>query len=446
MHPLRPSRENDPLAAQLPAYSETWGVPVGAWAFLDKSYDRLFAALLFVTIFLPAGSVYGFNFKYPIYVLLLPASVVALFRRRRATRAHLALLLLAPMMLILWSGISMVYGFQPPTILRQANDILLMLLLCWLACLFYGIDEERQIRFLLMVVNASVATALLKIGAITYALARGIPVVEMVLWIDRVFDVDLMSMDLGSLFGRLQFVADEVIPICIFVLLRHRGRLRFGSMRASLSILVLIVSVVISFSRYFWGFTAFALLLGLILSKRDLFKAVLFTIVGVSTIAALPVLVSLYELRFSTGVAGGSDIQRTEQMEPLRTFFFDAPWFGHGLGSFTHVLLRDSTITGRYSYEVQLLALPGQLGIVGLGLLCLLGIFYYRRLLWNAVLSWPDRLAIFALLLFWLGAGLANPLLTTPVAGVNYAALAALCGIASRPSRNPHHVDTQDTL
>ena len=417
-----------------------WNIPSSLFESIDRAYDRLLAIFIFITIFLPAGSVYGFNFKYPLYLLLLPSSVVVLFHRKRATRLHLMLLVLMPAMLAVWIGIGLIYGFDLPGILRQFTDIFLTLLLCWLAALYCGNDEDKQVRFLRLVVNASVASALMKIGLIAYALLRGIPIAEMVLWIDKVFNVDLMTMSLGNLLGRVQFMSDEIIPLCLFIVLRHRDRLGFSNLRASISTLLLLLSVIISFSRYFWIFAAVSILLGLLLGRRDRFKVLLLSIVGGSVLASLPALVSLYQLRFSSAVAGESDLERAEQIPPLKSLFFDAPLFGHGLGSFNPVLLRSEIVASRYSYEIQVLALPGQLGMIGVGLLCLLLVIYFRRLFWRSVLTILDRLALFTLLLLWLAAGITNPLLFHPVSGVNYASLAALCLISSK---EPRHTDGQ---
>lgn len=438
MSDIHPSSfvELDPCISASRSKASRWRLPSNLFESIDRAYDRLLAIFIFVTIFLPAGSMYGFNFKYPLYLLLLPSSLIVLFHRKRATRLHLMLMVLVPAMLAIWIGIGLIYGFDLPGILRQFTDILLTLLLCWLAALYFGDSENQRVRFLRLVVNASVASALMKIGLIAYALLRGIPIAEMVLWIDKVFSVDLMTMNLGNLLGRVQFMSDEIIPLCLFIVLRHRDRLGFSNFRASISTLLLILSVIISFSRYFWIFAAAAVLLGLLLGRRDRFKVLLLSIIGGSVLASLPALVSLYQLRFSSTVAGESDLERAEQISPLKSLFFDAPFFGHGLGSFNPVLLRSEIIVSRYSYEVQLLALPGQLGMIGVGLLCLLLVFYFRRLFWRSVLTVPDRLALLALLLLWLAAGLTNPLLFHPVSGVNYASLTALCLISSKEPRD----------
>ncbi len=410
---------------------DSWGTALPRA--LDRAFDLLLSLFLFITVFLPGGSIYGYNFKYPVYFLLLPVAAYTFFQRRQATTARLALLVAVPTVLAGWVLLGLYNGFGLPSVLRQYTDILLTLLLCWLVLIFCGQDEGRRLRLLRLVLNAVLATALLKIGLIAYAVLRGIPVVQMVLWLSDVFGVELMTMDLGSLFGRVQFVSDALIPTSIFIILRHRDRLRMSSGRASLSILLLLISVIFSFSRYFWAFTAIAFLLGLLLGPRNRFAAVLLTVLGVTILASLPMLITLYQLRFSTDVAGESDSVRAEQIPALKELFLSAPLLGHGLGSYSTAVVRSNiTETGRYAYEVQLLALPAQIGVVGIFFFVLLGGFYYSDLWWRSSLAWSDRLGIELLLACWLSAGLTNPLLFHPVAGVNYATLATLAGVASK--------------
>lgn len=399
---------------------------------LDRCFDLFFSAYVFVTIFLPTGVLYHVNFKLPLYVGLLPLSLYTVFHRERSSRLQLTLLFAVPTILMLWIVIAMLYGFDTPTIYRQYSDALLTLLMCWLASLFWRDDQARYERFLRLVVNASIATAALKVGLVLYALVRGIPVVQVVLWLDTLFGADLMTMDLGAIFGRIQFIADELIPVCIFVLLRHRQRLGFGNVRAFVALMLLMLSVVISFSRYFWGFAACALLLGLLLGKKDRFQVSLLSAMGVIVVATLPLWNSLFALRFFSSAASGSDNERFSQVVPLQKFFLEAPLLGHGLGSFTTVLLRDQTLTGRFAYEMQILALPAQLGILGITFFLLLGAMFYQRLWRGNNLNWADRIGIVGLLLFWIAAGATNPLLLHPVAGINYAALAALSALPSR--------------
>jgi hypothetical protein len=401
-------------------------------SFLNKAFGKFLFAYVLVNVLLPSGSIYGFNFKYPLYLGLFPLALYAFLKSSRSLYPQLVVACTVLGVLSIWTVLGLCYGFDANSALRQCTDIFLTFFSCWLVSVFCGSEEMKQLKYLGMVVNAVAITSLLKIGIIAYALARGIPLTSMVLLLDKIFGVELITMDFDSLLGRFQFVSDEVIPIAIFILLRHRDRLRIDNLRASIMILLMAASVLFSFSRYFWAFTALAFLLGIALGRRDKFKIVLIVVLGLSFAASLPTLIDLYTLRFSRTVTSDSDDLRVEQTRALQDTFFQAPLFGHGLGSYTTTVIRSNTEADRYSYEVQLLALSTQVGLVGLSFLLALTAYFYQGLWRGGKLAFADRIGIFLLLAFWIAAGFTNPLLFSSVAAVNYAALAALTGIVSR--------------
>jgi hypothetical protein len=404
---------------------------------LDKLFEGLTAFFLFITVFLPSGSVYGLDIKAPLYLMLLPLTAYTMFKRTKVTRHDLVFLAIIPAVLSLWMILGVVHGFPFASSLRQFADLLLTLILCWITTVFCGEDYRRRIRFLHIVLNAELGACLLKFAVLAYAVANGIPTVQVVEQLSKIFGVNLMTMDLGAMFGRVQFVSDSLIPVCIFLVLRHRRALQLGNLRASITLLMLVVSVIFSFSRYFWGFSVLAFALGLLLGERDRFQLTAFTLLTLASLVSLPLLITLYQLRFSNDVSGNSDSFRVEQTQALDEFFKDAPLLGHGLGSYTNQVLRaqDDAPNSRYSYEAQLLALTGQVGILGVTLLGLLTAFYFRDLWWKTRSPLKERAAIAAMLAFWIAAGLYNPLLFNPIAGVVYSAFAVLASIAKQPLR-----------
>ncbi len=403
---------------------------------LERGFTLLFGTYVFITILLPSGSIYGVNLKTPLYALLLPAAIFCYFHRRQATRASLVLMMVVPACMLLWVIIGINHGFEATSALRHCIDIFLTFLICWLVSVFCGQSEQRALRFVKLVLYSETAAALLKFGMILYAFRAGVPISDVVASVDKVFGVDLMTMDIGDLFGRIQFLSDELVPLCIYILLRYRDRLGLSSLRTSVLILLLLISVLISFSRYFWAFTALAFLLGLVVGKKDRFTLILSSLLGLSVLVSLPFLITLYQLRFSASVAGGSDEFRSEQIRALITFFQDAPFWGHGFGSFSHEVIRSETAS--YTYEVQLLALLGQLGIVGMLLLSLLTAFYYRALWWKSQLRPLDRVSLSLLLAAWIAGGLSNPIVFLPIAGINFATLKLLAeqGAESQAERS----------
>lgn len=417
-----------------PASKFDFGLDPRAAVLLDRVFGSLLSVFIFITLFLPSGTVYNVNLKLPLYALLLPLALFRFFRSRQATLPALLRLAGIPALAACWLLIAFIHSVPAAGALRQYTDIVLTFLLCWLVLVFCNDDTARLLRFLRITLLAETATALLKFVIILYALAHGIPVVTLIATLSTVFGVNLMTLDFGALLGRIQFVSDAVIPVCVYTVLRHRDLLRIGNTRASLTILLLLFSVLISFSRYFWVFTALAFVLGLLLGKRDRFQALLLGSLGALLLASLPLVIPLYQLRLSQDVAGYSDDLRTSQSSALKAFFLDAPLFGHGLGSYIPTLLRETdTEAGRYSYELQLLALAGQIGLVGLVGFATLLLWYFRALWWRSQVELRDGLSLGLLLLCWLAAGFYNPLLLNPVASVIYAMLAVLTSVACLP-------------
>ena len=394
---------------------------------LGRPFRLLFRVYLVLTVALPSGSIYGLNFKTPLYLLLIPSALYVHVRdRRRNLGVETGLLFATPALFLLWVLLSQVYGFNAAGALRQYLDILLTFATCWIAVLFAGDTEAGRISLLRTIVFAEVAAGLFKVSLVGYAVIRGIPIPEMVVGLDRIFGVDLMTMDIGDLLGRIQFVSDGLIPVCIFAILCLRNRIRIGFLLSMAMLVLLTLSLFLSYSRYLWAFGLVAVVMGLVLGKKDKLFVVLMLLLVAGSVLVYPLVSGLLAARFTGGGVDESDAIRVEQIIALKPFFLDAPFFGHGLGSYSTQVIRagvDADTGAKYSYEVQLLALLGQVGLTGGMLLTGYLVFYFRRLWprdWKEV---PVKGAAVVLLALWLAAGLFNPLLLNPVAGVVYVAI-----------------------
>jgi hypothetical protein len=283
---------------------------------------------------------------------------------------------------------------------------------------------SEAVFFVRAVILSEVAASLVKGVLLTYALVTGVPVTQVVLWLKSVFGVSLMTMDFESMLGRIQFVSDGLIPICIFAILFLRKRLNFGVKSAIGMLVLLLLSDFFAFSRYFWAFTAVAFVLGLLLGQKDRFQLALIAILSITVLASLPILTTAISLRFSSTVVDSSDQDRAEQTPALEDFFTSAPIFGHGLGSYTRKVIRSDEAP--YSYEVQLLAMAGQIGLVGLLALAILGGYYFRGLWPGHGVGLMQSMGLIAILAIWIAGGLVNPELISSAASVSYAAIFAM--------------------
>ena len=404
-----------------------------AWDFpqmLRRVFNRLFSIFIYLVVLLPSGTVFHVNVKVILFAAIFPPAIYRMFRSPRFTLLHLGLLLLVPTSFLLWVLVAQVYNVPTFLSLSELRDLLIMLVSTWLIGVAIGGDQQARERFLLLVLRAEVAACVLKFGLVCFAAARGSTISALVDSINLITGTNLMGADFGddSSLGRIQFIADGLIPLCLYLLMRYRERLGIRASSAFLNFVLLTASLVLTFSRYFWAFAGVAVLLGVLFSKRDRFYAILLSGISLIFIAALPVLIPVAMLRFSVDVAGGSDDVRVQQIAAMKRYFWEAPLVGHGLGSHTDEIVRSETLP--YVYEVQLLALANQMGILGLLMMAVILAYYYYALFpWNR----PWRGALFTtqlstslLLCCWIAAGLFNPMLLTSSSAVSYGFLKAL--------------------
>lgn len=408
--------------------------PADRWLVTDllsKSFRPLFCLYVYLLILLPSGSLFGINVKVVCFALLIVPALYHLVGILSMTARQFSLLIALPVLFAGWIFVAQLYGYEIAFSLNQYKEIIVTLISAWIAAVYFQGSDKAKTRFLQMVLHAEVAACVLKVALLAYCAIRGISVALMVDSINQFTGANLMGMDFESSLGRIQFIADGLIPLCIYMLLCYRARLAVRTLSALVMFVLLITSLAFTFSRYFWAFAALALILGLLLGKKDRFKAALLIALSVIIVVSFPLLVALAQLRFSADVAGGSDNTRTLQIPALERFFFEAPIFGHGFGSHTAEVIRSGELP--YVYEVQLLALAGQEGIAGLLLMTIAGLYYFRSLWLSSAAGKhsqvTQKLGLGLLLLFWISAGFLNPTLLNSAAAMSYAAIKAMAEI-----------------
>jgi hypothetical protein len=179
-----------------------------------------------------------------------------------------------------------------------------------------------------------------------------------------------------------------------------------------------------TFSRYLWAYTLLGLLLAYGCSKWDRVQGAFLVVAAIGISSMFGLLVQVVTFRFSSAVAGSSDLERVVQNQALREFFISAPVFGHGLGSYTSAVIRSEALP--YSYENQIGALAGQVGVVGCILLLTLTGYYYFKAVRESCDSFRYKIALIILLAVWIFGGFLNPQLISSSASVSYGFLLAL--------------------
>lgn len=165
----------------------------------------------------------------------------------------------------------------------------------------------------------------------------------------------------------------------------------------------------------------------MLVSKRDTANLIYFCTLAATLMYCFTLIADLITLRFSDSLAGSSDAERIWQIKALTYFFWQAPLFGNGLGSYALQLKRSVELP--YAYEVQILALLGQLGIFGTGCLVLLLINYYRKAFTFQSKTRFFQFALLIVLCNFLASGFFNPSLLVSMSAVSYGFVFTLASI-----------------
>ena len=377
----------------------------------------------FVSVMLPSGSIFGINVKI-LLSLLLFVSVFFIDKNVRVVSGLIGQAMALTCFLTIWVLVpNLAYMGEFLLGLSQTKDILVTFLLPGILCFLVSRKDTSAQKFMELCCNWTVCLVLIKVLIFCYSILSGIPVVQVMENISTLFGVVLMSFDLSDLGGRVHFVSDFLIPPVLYYYIALRKK-AFG-LAEILVFVLLLFSVVVSFTRYLWLYSVVAIFLACLSGGTNSMRASTLAagLVAILLLSFGDIIIELVELRFSSDVAGASDIERVIQIDSLYRWFLDAPIFGHGLGAYTRETIRSELLP--YSYEVQLLALLGQIGIVGCTILAvILGCFY-----WSAVQSLKNiRSTIFigVLLVMWVGGGIFNPNLFSSAAAVIFAAFWAM--------------------
>ncbi len=216
--------------------------------------------------------------------------------------------------------------------------------------------------------------------------------------IESVFgEASLVSGDIGLGLTRLEFSSDIVGAFSLFAILCPSvSGVRARRHIVAAMVLLLVISGLISYSRYIWFVDLFAVVAALLIERR--FKLLLLSTLAVAALAGVfyEEVGPLFTARFSSTQVTDSDLTRVEQSKSLLQEIEGHPLLGKGMGHHAQVIRSEQN---RYSYELQWMSLLMQTGILGVAvILCL--IFATARDL--IAVRGPVQLWLAALYLLWL--------------------------------------------
>jgi len=378
---------------------------------------------------LPTGNVFGLNVKMLAFVPLFCVTLAHAIGRRANPYWMLSWLAGLPLFFSFWLFPGQAEQYDLSLAFLQYRNVMITLAGCWFVSVFIGRDRGRILSFARVVLWSVAGVAVLKILILAYCLESGIPVSVVMNRIGDSFGIKLMSFDLneadpGVIGSRIMFSSDLLLAPSCFAAIAARRILGFGRPRMMVLLGLYLISAVLSFSRFHWAYCAGAILLGFLVAKGEKWMMVLVIATGVGTALSIPAIWDILALRFASNVVSDSDAPRRTQIAALKTFFWNAPLLGHGWGTFPRDCIRSELLP--YAYEVELVALLGQIGIVGVLALFLLACWYFKPLFrWRGG-GTAYRMALVCLLTVFLLGGLTNPMLLTSISSVSYGLLRAL--------------------
>ena len=391
---------------------------------LSGSYVHLWliGVYTFLLIALPTGNVFGLNVKMLAFVPLLCVTLVQAIRQKANPYWMLSWLVGVPLFFSLWLFLGQTEQYDFSMAFLQYRNVSITLAGCWFVSVFIAGDKKRTIFMAKIVLWSVAAMAVLKLLIVAYCLESGVPVSTVMNGIGDSFGIKLMSFELneaepGAIGSRIMFTSDLLLAPACFAAIAARRMLGFGRSTMIFLIVLNLVSVIFSFSRFHWAYCAVAILLGFLVAKGEKFMTVLISVLFAGALS-VPAVWGILALRFASNVVSDSDAPRVTQITALKTFFWNAPLLGHGWGTFPRDCIRSELLP--YTYEVELLALLGQIGILGVTTLLLLAVWYFKPLF-----KWRDsgalyRMALICLVVIFILGGLTNPMLLTSISSVSY--------------------------
>jgi hypothetical protein len=393
----------------------------------DANVARPFAVsllllLLFTAVCLPTGSIFGLNIKTVLFVfyILSFAWFVATHSAQWPTLSEQAFLGGFVLSLAFWALIAIYHGEDDTKqIFLELKDMATTVLIAWFCYFFLRRKLVRAESVITSIIYAAVTVGVIKLALIFAVLLFRISPIDL---IESVFgEGSLTSGEIGLGLTRLGFSSDIVGAFALFAVLCPSVsgvRLRRGMM--TLSILMLLTSGLISYSRYLWFVDLFAIVAALVIERRV--KALLFSAVAVAILvfASFEVVGPLLIQRFSSDQVSDSDQTRIEQSKALWDEIEAQPVFGKGIGQHALVIRSEQN---RYSYELQWMALLMQTGIVGIIAILILIAAAARDLLAvrGSVKYW-----LAGLYLLWLLGSWTNPYLISSFAGAAFGMFMAM--------------------
>ena len=174
---------------------------------------------------------------------------------------------------------------------------------------------------------------------------------------------------------RINLPIDFLAPGIIFFTINHKSfDVKIPIIVKYSILLIVILCVVVSYSRFLWGisFVAFVFSLlcalyvrGVVVTKKSLLYSFIFLVIFLIIIfASYDTIIQTIAIRYTGSYADDSDSYRVLMANALYPMFYSNPIFGNGLGAYSSELIRFEN--AKWNYELEWLASLMQFGLFGM--------------------------------------------------------------------------------
>lgn len=373
----------------------------------------VFLTLLFLAVCLPTGSIFGINVKVMAVALFVPMFLFCLATSRNLVSRGDAFLWVAVLTaLCFWSLTAVANQTQTNEIFSQLRDLGSAIFIAWLCIFSVRRGLVKAERLIAVIIWGTFSLAVLKLVIIARSLLFGIDPLQTMVSIFGEGSTTIGEIGYGLM--RLQFSGDILGSFVLFALLAPSiSGIKFRPIATVMvSIVVLLSSGFLAYSRYVWFIFVACIFVALILEKKWKRIAAILVTVSLLSIPLYGPLTAIFESRFLSAGTDISDEGRIAQAKALSDEIESRPVFGKGIGAHSNLEIRSDV--HMYSYEMQWLSLLMQFGVVGE-----LGIFLLIvASAWDLLKTrHPAKLWVGLLFVLWLLASWTNPYLTSSFAG-----------------------------
>ncbi|MFE8102964.1 O-antigen ligase family protein [Brenneria goodwinii] len=318
---------------------------------------------------------------------------------------------------------SLIQGNSTRLVLGQAKDILLSLIVLFFLISFCLVNRNGDYTVYKTLKFGLIVIAVIKILILVFAIATGTNPMNIILSISEIWGVDMMTLGVeDSNVVRIQIPMDAITPFVIYFCVHEmlNGKIKISNIA---TLIILLSSVLLTMSRYFWAETVFLVMFSFLLNAR--FKSWVYSSIVVLVISSFfyfltplgEVINSILNARVDSMINRASDMSRTLQINAILRAIEDKPLWGYGIGYYLPEMIRSYEV--KYLYENQSLSMIMSLGVIGFLIFCgmLLFSFLIPELLSGrlGVINLSIGFVMFAL---WMAGGSFNPFLFGASGGI----------------------------